>query len=61
VRFTEKTAGRVTQKHSHKITSGDASKVGRLIWSGVWLLMKITLKGITCRWNDLAYNVFKPV
>jgi hypothetical protein len=27
----------------------------------VWLMMKITLKGITCKWNDLAHHVFKPV
>jgi len=46
--------GRVTQKHSHKMTSGDASRIERLVWRGVWLTMKITLKGITCRWNDLA-------
>jgi len=37
--------GRVTQKHSHKMTSGDASRVERLVWRGVRLMMKITLKG----------------
>jgi len=43
------------------MTSGDVSKVERLVWRGVWLLMKITLKRITCRGNDLANHVSKPV
>jgi hypothetical protein len=53
--------GRVTQKHSHKMTSGEGSRVERLVWRGVCLMMKITLKGITCRWYDLANHVSKPV
>ena len=53
--------GRVTQKHSHKMTSGDVSRVERLVRTGVWLMMEITLKVITCRWNDLANHFSKPV
>ena len=53
--------GRVTQKHSHKMTSGDVSRVERFVWRGVWLMMKMILKGITCRWNYLANHVSKPV
>jgi hypothetical protein len=53
--------GRVTQKHSHKMTSGEVSRVERLVWRGVWLMMKITLKRITCTWNGLANQASKPV
>jgi hypothetical protein len=42
------------------MTSGDVSRFERLVWRGVWLTMKITLKGITCRWNDLTSHVSKP-
>jgi hypothetical protein len=41
------------------MTSGDVSRVERFVWRDVWLMMKITLKEITCRWNGLANQASK--
>ena len=39
------------------MTLGDASKVGRFPWSGVWLPIKVTLKEVGGRQNSFTNKV----
>jgi hypothetical protein len=39
------------------MTSGCASRLGRLIWNGVLLLMEVGLEQITYRYNIFMKNV----
>jgi len=39
------------------MTLGDASKVGRFAWSGVWLPMDVTLKEVGGRKNNFINTV----
>lgn len=44
-------------KHSRKMTSVDALRTGRLVWSDVSLRLEIIVKGTTCRSNDFIHSV----
>jgi hypothetical protein len=39
------------------MTSGDDLRLGRLVWGSVWLPMEVSLKRITCRYNNLVDEV----
>jgi len=43
--------------HIHKMTSGDSSRLGRLVQGGVQLPMEIDLREITCTYNSYINKV----